>query len=87
MTQQTPTIAINGFGRIGRCIARALSNMPNPPVKLIAINDLAPPAHLAHLLRFDSVHGRFDKQVTVTDTTMTIGSRKSPYRKTPNPKT
>ena len=85
MTQQTPTIAINGFGRIGRCIARALSNMPNPPVKLIAINDLAPPAHLAHLLRFDSVHGRFDKQVTVTDTTMTIGEQKIALSQTRRP--
>lgn len=50
-------IAINGFGRIGRTVTRVLKNYPE--IKLIAVNDLASPATLAHLLKYDTVHGRF----------------------------
>jgi glyceraldehyde 3-phosphate dehydrogenase len=61
-----PRIAINGFGRIGRLVTRALLELPEP-VDLVGINDLADPAHLAHLFQFDSVHGRFGGTVEEKD--------------------
>ncbi len=51
-------IGINGFGRIGRLLFRALQNKPG--VEVVAVNDLTDPATLAHLLKYDSVHGKFD---------------------------
>ncbi len=54
----TTRIAINGFGRIGRGILRALIESGADDFEVVAINDLAPPDHLAHLLKYDSVHGR-----------------------------
>ncbi|MGK5093241.1 type I glyceraldehyde-3-phosphate dehydrogenase [Deltaproteobacteria bacterium TL4] len=57
-------IAINGFGRIGRLVFRLASNNPN--VEIVAINDLVPPDNLAYLLKYDSTHGRFDGEVSVT---------------------
>ena len=52
-------VAINGFGRIGRLVARAILERSDSGLKLVAINDLAPVETNAHLLRFDSVHGRW----------------------------
>ncbi|HLM71826.1 MAG TPA: glyceraldehyde 3-phosphate dehydrogenase NAD-binding domain-containing protein, partial [Polyangiaceae bacterium] len=49
-------IAINGFGRIGRCIVRALVERNVTDLELVAINDLTDPKTLAHLLRYDSIH-------------------------------
>lgn len=58
-------IAINGFGRIGRSIARALyENNYNQDLQLVAINELAEPEGIAHLLKYDSTHGRFAFDVT-----------------------
>ena len=54
-----PKIAINGFGRIGRGVLRALVENEITDVEVVAINDLSSPETLAHLLRYDSVHGRF----------------------------
>ena len=59
-------IAINGFGRIGRLTFRNLINRPD--VRIVAINDLTDPATLAHLLKYDSSHGRFEHPVEVTAT-------------------
>ena len=56
-------IAINGFGRIGRLTFRRLYNMPG--VEIVGINDLTDPATLAHLLKYDSAQGHFDKEVRV----------------------
>jgi glyceraldehyde 3-phosphate dehydrogenase len=58
-------IAINGFGRIGRLAFRQLMNMEG--AEIVAINDLTDNDTLAHLLRYDSVHGKFDREVQVTD--------------------
>jgi glyceraldehyde 3-phosphate dehydrogenase len=55
----TAKVAINGFGRIGRNILRALAEHGRGDLEVVAINDLAPPATNAHLFRYDSVHGRF----------------------------
>ena len=63
MTTQRPRIAINGFGRIGRALARIAARDPNCPFDLVAANDLADPAALAYLLRYDTVHGRFELPV------------------------
>lgn len=67
----TIRVGINGFGRIGRTVTRILSKDPN--MKLVAINDLAQPEQLAHLLKYDSVFSRFDKPVSVKDQTLSIG--------------
>jgi glyceraldehyde 3-phosphate dehydrogenase len=58
----TTRIAINGFGRIGRMVFRAALN--NPEVEVVAVNDLTDAETLAHLLQYDSVHGRLDFSVT-----------------------
>ena len=55
----TARIAINGFGRIGRNVLRAIAERGRDDLEVVAINDLAPPATNAHLFRYDSVHGRF----------------------------
>ncbi|MGV3001260.1 erythrose-4-phosphate dehydrogenase [Vibrio sp.] len=58
-------IAINGFGRIGRSVLRALyESGKNQSIQVVAINDLAEPEGMAHLLQYDSSHGRFFKKVT-----------------------
>jgi glyceraldehyde 3-phosphate dehydrogenase len=66
-------VAINGFGRIGRNILRAVIEAGRTDIEVVAINDLGPVETLAHLLRFDSVHGRFPGTVTTTDTTLDAG--------------
>ncbi|MEZ4405908.1 MAG: type I glyceraldehyde-3-phosphate dehydrogenase [Polyangiales bacterium] len=60
-------IAINGFGRIGRCVLRALKQRGDGALDVVAINDLTDAKTLAHLFKHDSVHGRFDGEVKVTD--------------------
>ena len=67
-------VAINGFGRIGRMVLRALQESGRDDISVVAINDLAPPETLAMLFEFDSVHGRFDGTVKVEDGTMDVGS-------------
>ena len=58
------TVAINGFGRIGRNVLRAIVESGRSDIRVVAVNDLGPVETNAHLLRFDSVHGRFPGQVT-----------------------
>ncbi|WP_111669898.1 type I glyceraldehyde-3-phosphate dehydrogenase [Algoriphagus litoralis] len=67
MVNQTPKtkIAINGFGRIGRYTAKLL--LSHPQLELVAINDLAEPAAIAHLLKYDSVHGKFEGNVSLEE--------------------
>jgi glyceraldehyde 3-phosphate dehydrogenase len=67
-------VAINGFGRIGRNILRAIAESGRKDIEVVAINDLGPVETNAHLLRFDSVHGRFPGEVKVAGDTMDIGS-------------
>ncbi|WP_375256288.1 type I glyceraldehyde-3-phosphate dehydrogenase [Yoonia sp.] len=66
-------VAINGFGRIGRNVLRAIIESGRTDIEVIAINDLGPVETNAHLLRFDSVHGRFPATVTTTETTIDVG--------------
>jgi glyceraldehyde 3-phosphate dehydrogenase len=67
-------VAINGFGRIGRNVLRAIVESGRKDVQVVAINDLGPVETNAHLLRFDSVHGRFPHKVTVEGDTIDAGT-------------
>ena len=69
-------VAINGFGRIGRLVLRAIVESGRKDIEVVAINDLGPVETNAHLLRFDSVHGRFPHDVTVDGDTIDVGDRK-----------
>ncbi|HEY8575679.1 MAG TPA: type I glyceraldehyde-3-phosphate dehydrogenase [Devosia sp.] len=66
-------VAINGFGRIGRNVLRAIIESGRTDIEVVAINDLGPVETNAHLLRFDSVHGRFPGTVTVAGDTIDAG--------------
>jgi len=66
-------VAINGFGRIGRNVLRAIIESGRTDIEVVAINDLGPVETNAHLMRFDSVHGRFPGTVTVSGDTIDVG--------------
>ncbi|MGQ3675927.1 type I glyceraldehyde-3-phosphate dehydrogenase [Xanthobacter sp. TB0139] len=69
----TVKVAINGFGRIGRNVLRAIIESGRTDIEVVAINDLGPVETNAHLLRFDSVHGRFPAEVKVEGDTINVG--------------
>ncbi|KZE27539.1 type I glyceraldehyde-3-phosphate dehydrogenase [Chelatococcus daeguensis] len=69
----TVRVAINGFGRIGRNILRAIIESGRKDIEVVAINDLGPVETNAHLLRFDSVHGRFPAEVKIDGDTIDVG--------------
>ena len=69
-------IAINGFGRIGRNVVRAIFESGRKDIDVVAVNDLGPVETNAHLLRFDSVHGKFPHEVGVEGDTISIGKEK-----------
>jgi len=66
-------VAINGFGRIGRTVFRIIASRPDSDIEVVAINDLSDDDILAYLLEYDSVMGRFDQDVSVSDGVMTVG--------------
>ena len=66
-------VAVNGFGRIGRMVFRA--GFHNPDIDLVAINDLTDTATLAHLLKYDSVHGAFREDISSTDHSLIINGK------------
>ena len=68
-------VAINGFGRIGRNILRAIVESGRTDIQVVAANDLGPVETNAHLLRYDSVHGKFPHEVTVNGDTITAGNQ------------
>jgi glyceraldehyde 3-phosphate dehydrogenase len=70
----TVRIGINGFGRIGRNLARAIK-VHDLPVELVAVNDLTDPKSLGHLLKYDSVHGRYPGTVTVDGDELKVDGR------------
>jgi glyceraldehyde 3-phosphate dehydrogenase len=69
-------VAINGFGRIGRNVLRAIAESGRKDIEVVGINDLGPVETNAHLLRFDSVHGRFPGKVTVEGDSISLGNGK-----------
>ena len=66
-------VAINGFGRIGRNILRAIIESGRTDIEVVAINDLGPVETNAHLLQYDSVHGRFPAEVKTSEDTIDVG--------------
>jgi glyceraldehyde 3-phosphate dehydrogenase len=66
----TIKVGINGFGRIGRLVFRAAMN--DPAVEVVAVNDLTDAATLAHLVKYDSVHGRFDHEIEAGDGSLIV---------------
>ena len=68
-------VAINGFGRIGRLILRAIIESERKDIQVVAVNDLGPIETNAHLLRFDSVHGRFPMPVKVSGDQMIVNDQ------------
>lgn len=72
----TIKIAINGFGRIGRGVLRAIIERGADDIDIVAINDLAPAENIAHLLKYDSVHGRLRTPVLVEGETLFVGNRR-----------
>ena len=69
----TVRVAINGFGRIGRNVLRAIVESGRDDIEVVAINDLGPVETNAHLLRYDSVHGKFPHEVRVSGDTIDVG--------------
>src|SRR3954451_14395173 len=72
----TVKVAINGFGRIGRNILRAVVEAGRTDIEVVAVNDLGPVETNAHLLRFDSVHDRFPSEVKVEGAALVIAGRR-----------
>jgi glyceraldehyde 3-phosphate dehydrogenase len=71
----TIKVGINGFGRIGRMAFRAIAK-DFPGLEVVAINDLLDPEYLAYMLKYDSVHGRFDGEISVDGSTMVVNGKK-----------
>jgi glyceraldehyde 3-phosphate dehydrogenase len=69
-------VGINGFGRIGRNILRAIVESGRHDIEVVGVNDLAPVDTMAHLLRFDSVHGRFPAEVRIEGDSISCGNGK-----------
>lgn len=66
-------VGINGFGRIGRIVFRAA--LKNPNIEIVAVNDLTDASMLAHLLKYDTVHGRLDAEVSVNGTNLVVNGK------------
>jgi glyceraldehyde 3-phosphate dehydrogenase len=81
----TVKVAINGFGRIGRNILRAIVESGRKDIEVVAINDLGPVETNAHLLRYDSVHGRFPSEVGVEGDSIVVDGRKIKVTAIKNP--
>lgn len=78
-------VAINGFGRIGRMVLRALVESGRKDIHVIAINDLGSIQDNAHMLKYDSVHGRFPGSVTISSESLDVGSGSIKVYAEPNP--
>lgn len=69
-------VGINGFGRIGRLVARSIYKYHNNNIEIVGVNDLTDAQTLAHLFKYDSVHGKFDGEVSATDDAIHINGNK-----------
>jgi len=69
-------VGINGFGRIGRNVLRAAVQNFGDDIEIVAINDLLEPDYLAYMLRYDSVHGRFEGDVAIDDGALVVNGKK-----------
>ena len=71
----TVKIGINGFGRIGRLALRRILSLKNTELEVVAINDLCAPQQLAHLFKYDTIHGTFDGKVSADDKALYINGK------------
>ena len=78
-------IAINGFGRIGRCIVRAALESGDKDLEFVSVNDITDIKTLAHLLKYDSVHGVFDAEVKATDKGILVNGKEIQVTAVKNP--
>ena len=76
-------VAINGFGRIGRVFFRSVFHHPN--IEVIAINDLADVETMAHLLKYDSIHGQFKAAIEYKEANILVDKKPINYYKSPKP--
>ena len=84
----TVSVGINGLGRIGRCVLRALAEQSRHDIRVVAANDLAPADHVSHLLKYDSVHGQSGATIAcdsngvmhVGDQTLRLSSQAAPEK-------
>jgi glyceraldehyde 3-phosphate dehydrogenase len=83
MTDRKTRVGLFGFGRIGRNIFRQV--VDHPTIEIAAIVDIADPAALVYLLKYDTVLGRFPKQVTLEDDALVVDGRPIPMRQDPDP--
>ncbi|MDF2158001.1 type I glyceraldehyde-3-phosphate dehydrogenase [Algoriphagus sp. CAU 1675] len=81
--KKTIRVAINGFGRIGRYTAKLI--LEHRELELVAINDLADNVAIAHLLKYDSIHGKLEQKVVVENDLLLIGDSKIKLLNSPNP--
>ena len=81
----TVRVAINGFGRIGRNVLRAIIESGRTDIEVVALNDLGPVDTNAHLIRYDSVHGRFPGEVKVKGDTIDVGRGRMKVHAVRNP--
>ncbi len=72
----TIRIGINGFGRIGRSVFRATVDQKNKDIEIVHINDLTDTKTLAHLLKYDSVHGKLDAEISHDENSITVNGKK-----------
>ncbi|MFN7664994.1 MAG: type I glyceraldehyde-3-phosphate dehydrogenase [Inhella sp.] len=72
----TIKVGINGFGRIGRMVFRAAVQNFSNDIEIVGINDLLEPDYLAYMLKYDSVHGRFEGEVSVDGNTLVVNGKK-----------
>ncbi|MDH5822874.1 type I glyceraldehyde-3-phosphate dehydrogenase [Luteimonas sp. RD2P54] len=72
----TIKVGINGFGRIGRNVLRSAFQNFGDDIEIVAVNDLLEPDYLAYMLRYDSVHGRFDGEVSVDGSTLVVNGKR-----------
>lgn len=85
-TSRSPfRIALNGYGRIGRCILRAWHERGDQSIEIVALNDIADPASIEYLTRFDSTHGRFPGEVRLEDEHLYIDSKRIRVLRQPEP--
>jgi glyceraldehyde 3-phosphate dehydrogenase len=81
----TIRVAINGFGRIGRMVLRAMMESGRQDLQVVGINDLGSIADNAHMLKYDSVHGRFPGKITISENSLDIGLGPIKVFAEPNP--
>ena len=77
-------VGINGFGRIGRMVFRASVN--HPEIEIVGINDLCPADYLAYMLKYDTMHGRFEGEVSSTENAIVVNGKEIPIFAERDPK-